>query len=671
MKKIVIVLLVLSFSNTRFVFAQKSVNGKKAVKKTELKKPEAIVVKPNPLVFTFGQQEVFQKEFERLLYKNKTNKNPFTEKEVREYLDLYINFKLKVKEATVLQLDTNPTFISELAGYRKQLATPYLTDKKVSEDLMKLAYERLKIELNAGHILITCNENASPSDTLSAYNKLLDLRKRALKGESFDSLASKFSDDPSAKKYGSKLGWFSAFTMVYPFENAAFQTNISEISLPIRTQFGYHIIRVNEKRNSRGEIKVGHIMIRTGPEASPEMIADAKAKIDSAYALNNRGESFESLAERFSQDDGSNKNKGEMNWIASLSGYPEEFKDICFGLKADEISKPFQTNFGFHMLKFIEKRPLGEYKDMLDVLKQKVNRDSRSESTKAAVVARVKKENNYKEFTATIHAFDSSLDSSFIKGTWTYNEEKISSNPIFSIANKTYTEKDFASYVKANQQPLDKASPIVIANKMFRQWADDKCMAYEESQLDSKYEDFRNVMQEYHDGILLFDLTDKRVWSKAVSDTTGLDKFYELNKGKYMWKERVKYSTYTCLNEKVKADAIKMFGKGKTQAEVLAKLNKKTAGTIWVKETKSEKNTDATTEKLWDKKGFVNIADTVAGAKFYWIDGIIVAENKTLKESKGLCTSDYQNYLEKEWILELRNKYPVNVNEEAVKNLYK
>ena len=409
MKKIAsIALSILVLSITNQTFAQKSKkNNTTAVKVIP-------ITKPNPIIFVYGTDTVYQNEFERLLYKNKTNKDKLTEKEVREYLELYINFKLKVKEAKALQLDTNSNFKSELAGYRKQLANPYLTDKKVSETLMQEAYQRMKTEINGGHILLFCNENASPADTLAAYNKLIDLRKRALKGENFDSLASKYSEDPSAKKQGSKLGWFTVFQMVYPFENSAYKTEKNEISMPFRTQFGYHILKVNDKRNARGEVKLAHIMIRNQYEAAPEQLIDAQNKIDSIYGLIKNGESFEAMAEKFSQDEASSKNKGVMNWMASLSGYPEEFKEIAFSLSIGEVSKTFKTNFGFHIIKLIEKRPLGEFKDVQDIIKQKTNKDSRSESSKAAVVTRVKAENNYKEYPTNLKTFANTLDSSFI-----------------------------------------------------------------------------------------------------------------------------------------------------------------------------------------------------------------------------------------------------------------
>lgn len=672
MKKTVLFLGITGALITQTAFAQK---GAATQKGAQTKKTATVVTpkeapKPNPVIFTVGGDSVLQDEFLRQLNKNRKEKTTPTEQELREYLNLYVNFKLKVKEAMVMQLDTNPAFKSELSGYRKQLAAPYLNDKKVTEALMQEAYTRMQSEVNASHILINVDPNASPADTLAAYSKILDLRKRILKGERFDSLASKYSEDPSAKRNYGKLGWFTVFQMVYPFENVAYKTDKGAVSMPFRTQFGYHILKVNETRPARGEVKVQHVMIRTGYGASTETLTNAKERIDQAYNALQTGMPFDSVVEIYSQDDGSKGNSGVMNWIASLSGYPDEFKDACFALKPGEISKPFSTDFGWHIVKYVDFRPMGEFKDVQDVIKNKVTRDSRSEGSKTAVIDRVKKENKYTEFPGNFKLFVVSyLDSSFLKGAWTYNEEKMTSRPLFIIGNKTYTEKEFASFVKENQQPREKDNTFMAARNMFTAWANDKCLAYEESILESKYPEFNYIMTEYHDGILLFDLTDRKVWGKALNDTTGLEAFHATRKEKYMWKERVSYKIYNCLDAKVKASAIKMLNAGKTEEEIFKKLNKKVDNSIVAKEYKAER-TDATAAKLWDSKGYVDIKEENAN-KFYWVVGKIAPEPKLLKEAKGAVTSDYQDYLMAEWVKELKAKYPVMVNEANLLQLAK
>ena len=627
------------------------------------------IVKPNPVIFTIGNESVLQDEFLRQLNKNRKEKTSPTEAEIREYLNLYVNFKLKVKEAMTMQLDTNPAFRSELAGYRKQLATPYLNDKKVTESLMQEAYERMKAEINASHILINVAPNASPKDTLAAYNKIVDIRKRAIKGELFDSLASKYSEDPSAKTNYGKLGWFTVFQMVYPFENVAYKTNKGEISQPFRTQFGYHIMKVNDNRSARGEVKIQHIMVRTGYGSTQETLNNAKERIDAAYKEILAGAPYDSIVEIYSQDDGSKGNKGIMNWMPSLSGYPDGFKDMCFALKKDEVSKPFMTDYGWHIVKYVDYRPLGDYKEVQDLIKNKVTRDSRSEGSKTAVIERVKRENNYKEYTANINSFTNKLDTSFLNGNWVYDEIKMGASPLFTIGNVTYTGKDFGTFLSSNQEPHGKENAAMIARNQFTSWANDKCLAYEESILETKYPEFNNIMTEYHDGILLFDLTDRKVWSKALSDTAGLDAFYADRKGNYMWKERVNYQVYNCLDAKTKEAAMKMFNSGKKEADIFKKLNKKVSSALVAKDYKAEK-TDATAAKLWDKKGVVDIVELDAN-KFYNVLGVIPAEPKTLKEAKGLATSDYQEYLMTEWVKELRTKYPVVVNEPALLELTK
>jgi peptidyl-prolyl cis-trans isomerase SurA len=240
---------------------------------------------------------------------------------------------------------------------------------------------------------------------------------------------------------------------------------------------------------------------------------------------------------------------------------------------------------------------------------------------------------------------------------------------LFTIGTATYTAADFGAYLESNQDVHEKENAVMVAKNHFATWASDKCLAYEESILEGKYPEFNNIMTEYHDGILLFDLTDKKVWSKAINDTTGLDEFYAPNKGKYMWKERVHYEVFNCLDAKTKAAAMKMFAAGKPEADIFKKMNKKVANALSAKDFKAEK-TDATAAKLWDKKGVVDISEVDAN-KFYYVLGVIAPEPKTLKEAKGLVTSDYQEYLMAEWVKELRAKYPVQVNEPALLNLTK
>lgn len=632
----------------------------------------AAPAKPNLWIFTFGKDTVYQQEFERLLSKNRKEKDVPTQEEIREYLELYQNFKMKVTEARLLQLDTFTSFQNELAGYRKQLANPYLTDKKVSDALLKEAYERTLVEVNASHILINCAENASPKDTLEAYNKIMDLRKRIMKGESFDSVAAKHSEDPSATRNYGNLGWFTAFYMIYPFENMAYNTPKGQVSMPFRTRFGYHIVKNIDKRPARGEVQVAHIMIQTPPNAPDDLIAEKKEEAQKLYTrLSVAGESFEKIARESSDDMGSKNNGGVMNFFNSLSNYPDAFKDAAFNTPKGEITQPFRTDYGWHIIKVLDKKPIAEMKEMEETLKNKIMRDSRSESNRLAVSQRIKRETQYKEFPAVVKAFAATLDTSFLSGNWEPDYDKLDTRTVVSFNNRNFDVKDFANYIRVNQEPRSGESIEMVVNSLFKKYTNEKALEYEEGILEEKYEDFRFLMQEYRDGIMLFDLTDKMVWTKAVTDTAGLERFHQANKNKYMWKERLHVYTVTCIDAKAKANAMKMARAGKSNDEIAAKLNKKIKGSVAFESSKFEKGANQAMDKLWNTKGVVDLPNENNNFRFQIVAGVVAPEPKTLKEARGMATSDYQTYLEKEWIEELKRKYPVKVNEPALDQLFK
>ena len=295
--------------------------------------PKALAVDEKFPVFSFGDEMVYNDEFMRVFNKNKRDKAKPTKQEIDEYLDLYIKFKLKVKEAYALKMDTMPSFKTELAGYRTQLAQPYLTDKTVTENLIKEAYQRSQQEVRASHLLINCALDAKPSDSLAAYQKIMGLRNRIVKGESFNTVASQFSEDPSAKANEGDLGYFSAFQMIYPFENAAFSTPIGEVSMPIRTQFGYHLVYVADRRKALGDIKVGHIMIKY---YNPTQIDSTKERIDAVYAKLKAGADWGTTVQEFSEDFNTNSKDGELSWFnRTTANIPVEFKDVAYTLKND------------------------------------------------------------------------------------------------------------------------------------------------------------------------------------------------------------------------------------------------------------------------------------------------------------------------------------------------
>jgi len=456
-------------------------------------------------IFSYGDKIVYNDEFMRVFNKNKQGESSPTKQEIEEYLDLYVKFKLKVEQAYRLKMDTLPSFIKELAGYRKQLAQPYLTDKTVTDRLIKEAYDRGRFEVKASHLLINCSSDAKPDDTLASYQKILGLRSRIVNGEKFDDIAKAFSEDPSAKMNNGNLGYFTSFQMIYSFENAAFNTPIGEVSMPIRTKYGYHLVYVSDKRESMGDMKVAHIMIKY---YNPSQIDSTKERIDAVHKKLKDGGDWTTIVEEFSEDFNTNYKGGELSWInRTTPNIPIEFKDVAYTLKADgDISDPIKTRFGWHIVKRIETKPIASYEDRKEFIRRKVERDSRSELNKEVVVSRLKKENNFREVSGLQAVLDS-FSADLLQAR--YKKQEGSGIVLCKIADRDYTDDYFFGYVATNQTKSNKSLTNAVSD-IYDAFVQQINLDYEEGLLEEKYEAFKNIMQEYKDGILLFELTDKK-----------------------------------------------------------------------------------------------------------------------------------------------------------------
>jgi len=632
----------------------------------------------DPVLLKIGDKEVKLSEFNAIFNKNNTNEKT-TQESVNEYLDLYIKFKLKVREAEELGYDTLPKFINELKGYRKQLAEPYLTDKEVTESLIKEAYDRMKIDVRASHILIEVNPDALPADTLIAYNKALKARKRILDGEDFAKVAQEVSSDPSAKKNGGDLGYFTAMHMVYPFETAAYTTKVGEVSMPVRTRFGYHIVKVFNTRPARGTLKVAHIMIKADNNASPEDAAAKKIKIDEIYSkLTKEGQDFAEMAKQFSDDQGSARKGGELPEF-NTGKMVESFENTAFELKKDgDISEPIKTEFGWHIIKRLSLKELASYEELYNEIKAKVARDSRSNKSKDVLLKRIKDENGFKEDIKKRNDFYQLITKEeYLKGDWKAEKAKKFNKFMFGFyapnGDKVeYTQTDFANYLET-QKTKGKTEVNIIAeiNQLYDKILEKTALDFKDSRLEKTNEDFRLLMLEYRDGILLFDLTDEKVWSKAVKDSIGLQKFYEENKSNYMWNQRVDATLYICSDETVAKNVQKIISKkakkGYTNEQTLKMVNVDSQLALKIEENKYAKNDNELVDKATWQKGITTVVKGDNNVVIVEIKQVIEPEPKKISEIKGLITSDYQNYLEQEWVKELKSKYKVDVDKEVLK----
>ncbi len=625
--------------------------------------------KKDPIILTIAGENIPKSEFERVYRKNNNKDSAFDKKAVEEYLELYINYKLKVKEALELGMDTVKSFIDELSGYRKQLAQPYLVDKSVGENLLHEAYDRLKTDVRASHILIKCDPNALPKDTIEAYNKAMKVRGEAMKGD-FNAIAKKYSDDPSAKDNGGDLGFFTAMQMVYPFESAAYSIKSGEISAPVRTRFGYHIIKVIETRPAQGEVKVEHIMIKSATGSKPEDSLNAVKKIYEIYDSLRAGSKFEDLARVYSEDQSSAKNGGVLPAFGTGRMVPE-FEKAAFALKnTGSFSEPVKTSYGWHIIKLVEKKGIGTYEELQADLKQKVQKDSRSELSKSTMISRIKSKYNFAENQKAKDAFMKSIDTTLMQGKWTADKAAGMNATMFTLGTNKYSQDEFAKYLVDHQVKHESnGMPSVMAANMYNDWVKESALAYEETKLDSLYPDFRNLMQEYRDGILLFELTDKKVWSKAVKDTVGLREFYEKNKNNYMWPQRIDATIYTCSDENVAKEAHKLMKKIDDDDTLMSKINKNSQLSLQVKSGKFVKKENDVIDMVAWKTGITPDMKHDNQIVFVNVKSVIPPSNKSLEEAKGIITADYQNLLEKEWISTLRAKYPYKVHKDVVDSI--
>ncbi|MHC1776646.1 MAG: peptidylprolyl isomerase [Lentimicrobium sp.] len=635
----------------------------------------------DPVVLKVAGENITKSEFLNVYQKNNVNGEVIDRKSLEEYMELYINFRLKVKEAESLGLDTTRSFIDELAGYRKQLAQPYLIDEEMNKALLTEAYNRKTEDIRASHILIKVDRNTSPADTLAAYKRVMALRKRVLKGEDFGMLAMENSDDLSARDRtvenrsikGNKgdLGYFTVFDMVYPFESGAYNTKIGEVSMPVRSDFGYHLIKVTDRKPALGRVQVAHILMRIPAEATAADSAAVAQKAQDAYNRIVNGEEFARLAEQLSDDKSTATKGGVLPWFGANKMIPEFIKEVSALKEINQVTKPFSSVFGWHIVKLLERKEIGSYEDNLADLKQSLTRNDRAKKSEEALLKRIKNEYKYSQNLKARDAFYKVVTDTIFAGGWKVEQAAGLKKTIMTIGRSSYSQQDFAHYLAKNQRKRNKEDISAFVNSMFTTFSNEKCLAYEDSQLESKYPEFKMLVKEYHDGILLFELTDQKIWSKAVKDTTGLEAFYNTRKNEYMWDQRLDATIYSfnVADEKILSIARNAIKKGITDNELLEMINTDSTSVLSIDRRKFLKGENPLIDEIDWKPGIST--ETVASDKatMIMVHEVINPEPKKLNEARGIITADYQNYLEQEWIKELRAKYPFEVNKEVLSSI--
>jgi len=631
-------------------------------------------------LFTVKGNPVTASEFKYIYSKTNQDKADFSEKSLREYLELYTNFKLKVQKARDMRLDTIASLISELDGYKKQLAKSYLEDKEVTEKLIREAYDRMQLDLDITHMVVSCDRNKPAADTLKAYNRALNWSKMILKGADFGKMAYDSSEDKSVKENRGNLGFITAMLPdgYYEIEKAIYSTPVGLFTGPIRSNAGYHLLRVNASRPARGEIEVNQILIRKG-ETEEKSVAK-KMRADSAYNALIAGGKWETICQTYSEDK-STAAKGGYIGFFGINRYQRNFEDAAFSLEKDgDYSKPIETTLGWHIIQRKSRRPVGSFEQLKRGLSERVKRDSRSESAKQSIISRIKKEGNYSEDKKVFAAWSAKqTDTIFHTFKWKPDPAKPQDVLFRYGPDKAYTVADFEDYCQRSGRDRMRGAGYPVQetiNKLYKTWGDETAMSFEESQLDRKYPEFKSLMREYEEGILLFEALKQNVWDRANNDSVGLQKYYnEELVMKYKWNERARVTFYTLKTDDPKVLAkVRSLAAKKPSAAVLKKFNKKgSPEVISVMEKLYEKDKNKDLGMLW-KAGDMTEAKTDAGTKtasFLKIEEIVPPTTKVLSEARGYAVADYQDFLEKKWIQDLRKEYPVVINESAFKGLIK
>lgn len=640
----------------------------------------------NEIVLTVGNEEVTLADFEHIFMKN--NRDSLVSiASLDEYLELFIRFKLKVQAAEELGLDTVTTFQRELAGYRTQLARPYMTNNDLLQDLVLQAWERKQEEVRARHILISCGNEATPADTLKAWNRTNALRTRIANGEDFETVATSKggSDDPSAKDNGGDLGWFSAFQMVYPFEEAAYTTEVGELSTLVRTRYGYHFLEVTGRREARGEIRAAHIMVRLKAGADATETTNSESKINQIYELLSQGMPWEEAALKMSEDASTSSKGGELPWFGT-GKMVETFEDAAFGLSEDgQISEPFETSYGWHIVKRLEYKANASFESEKRELEKKVSRDSRSELTRASFIENLKSEYDFtlsKSPLSKLYRATSRQDSVFFP-----NHPVIGlasddlSKPMLQIADQSSTLGDFVQHLNSSKIRNPSLGKPAIIKSQLKLWSENTLLAYEDSRLEEKHDAFRLLMEEYHDGILLFELTDEKVWSRAVKDTVGLEAFHANHTEKFMWNTRADVRAFVLADARLAKKVKKAIVKGQDLQPIAANANKSNSLAYRLEEGLFSEG-----ENTWADRVIANYKSgdlTMSSEDFVFTEykaggnEVILVhvreirgpEPKTLAESRGQVIAAYQDQLEADWIDSLRSQKTVEVNRTLLHSL--
>lgn len=629
-------------------------------------------------LFTYGPHAVSKEDFLKVYKKNSINKKPdMSEGELKSYLDLYALFRMKVAEADKQHLDTVSSIDRELDNYRKQLAKNYLTDEQVTNKLIHEAYDRMKEDVHVEHILVSCTPG---TDSTAPYRKIDSIYHVIESGKaSFEDMAKEYSDDKGSKANGGDIGYFTALQTVYQFENAGYSTPVGKVSMPFRTQFGYHIVKVLDKRADRGQVQVAQIMIQVSKSQGEKSQIAAQKRADSVEVMLKNGVPFDELAKKYSDDKFSVADGGVMKPFGT-GKMVAPFENAAFALKKPgDISAPVVTDYGYHIIKLIAKIPLAPYDTLYPQLKHKVENDARAQTARDHFFAKIKEKNGFKEYpenvAEVINKLTATPDTGRNAKSFKAEDYKNMNKPVFTLAGKNYLQHDFVNFFEGLTRGKLNGPKNAVIRDGYNNYVNSVVNDFEEHKLVDENPEFKSLMEEYRDGIMLFELMDRNVWSKAAHDTEGLKAFYESHKSKYMWEPGFEGSVYKFKNKAALDTGMMLIEQNKVSDDSLVKdlNNQSNPDRVSIQRGRYEfsRFKDATQAELSANKKKVtpnsNGGYTVVIAREVY-NG---PGQKTLEEARGYVVAEYQDYLEKQWNEKMRREYPLKVDEKVFKSMVK
>ncbi len=640
----------------------------------------------DPVAFLINGEEITKSEFEYIYHKNNSSAT-IEKKSLKEYVDLFVDFKLKVAQAKDLWYDKSSSFTNEYQQYEAQLTFPYLQDTILREQLLREAYDRSAYDLNVSHILVSVNEDVV--DTTEAYAKINDIYKQLQGGASFEELAKQYSNCPSSKD-GGNIGSVTAFSTVYPFENAAYNTKEGTFSEPFRTKYGYHILRVNSKSLKVKDKRFSHIMFDTDDEKTEKLAKKLCEKLSKGKVK------FSDMVKKYSVDEFTNQKGGDLGYLSENVVMPPVITDKVMSINSTGVYEIVHSMRGIHIVTVDEVIVNPPFEEMRNELLSKLNRSDRGETDVKSVIERLKVQNNLVVYRENIKPF---YDYTYIReyGKENVTEKKDSirrtlTEPLFEYKGNTYSQGDFYPefismenkyYPETDVNKEEDAKRFVDLS--FHDYLNRFVWNLECERLKREIPDYKNLLQEYKDGLLLFEISSKKVWTKAAKDVEGMEKYFTEHKSDYKWDApKYKGAVIRCADQATYDKVQKMLKEydlsvnasskskksvGKTQPanlsfDSIAVVLNRTMNSDAEKKVKVTRglfskgvNADVDafafdkTEKYADDKEFPFVA----------FSGKLISEPEIFTDVKGPLTADYQNYLEKEWVNDLHYKYPVKI----------